>query len=370
MVAIGLISYPLYLWHWPLLSFTHIVQMEKPSSVLRFMVLALSFLLAWITYYFIERNLRYRKHELVAAGLFVSLLMVGLLGYQVLNEKGYPLRVAKEANAPEEIGLKPWEDRGWVKQDTCLKKFGNFEFCLMEDNTRPVTAMLIGDSHANHLYPGLVTNVNLTGGNLLNLGVGACLHFVNNTNDVIANQEKHCQPLVNRALKEAIRNPSVHRVFLGGIWGGYLKQKKRVLREFFGQKSQDKVANFEQSMRDTLQALSNANKEVIFVMDVPNLGFNVNNCFARPWRLSGKLVKSPCAVSRGEVDAKEKPYREIVMKVIKDFPSVKVWDPADEFCDRSFCWAIKEGQLLYRDGDHLNEHGSMYLGNRVKLQSL
>ena len=368
MVGIGLISYPLYLWHWPLLSFTHIVQMEKPSSTLRFMVLVLSFLLAWMTYYFIERSLRYRKHCSVSAGLLVSLLIVGFMGYQVMGEKGYPGRIAPGVKAPEQIGLKPWEERGLVKQDGCLKKFGKFEFCILEDNTRPVTAMLIGDSHANHLYPGLVTNVNLTGGNLLNLGVGACLHFVNNSNNVIANQEKHCQPLVNRAIKEAINNPSVHRVFLGGVWGGYLKQKKRVVREFFGQKSQDRVANFEQSMRDTLQALSNSNKEVIFVMDVPNLGFNVDNCFARPWRLSGDLFRSPCAVYRSEVDAKEKPYREIVMKVIKDFPGVKLWDPTDVFCDSTYCWAIHEGKLLYRDGDHLNEDGSIYLGDRIKLK--
>jgi peptidoglycan/LPS O-acetylase OafA/YrhL len=260
MVGIGLISYPLYLWHWPLLSFTHIVQMEKPSSTLRFMVLVLSFLLAWMTYFFIERNLRYRKHWLVPAVLLVSLLIVGFLGYQIFTNKGYPERIAQIVKAPEDIGLKPWEENGWVKQDACLKKFGNFEFCLMQDNMRPITAVLIGDSHANHFYPGLVSNVNLTGGNLLNLGVGACLHFVNNSNDVIANQEKNCQSLVNRAIKEAINNPSVHRVFLGGIWSGYLKQKKRVVRKFFGQKLQDKAANFEQSMRDTLQVLFNANK--------------------------------------------------------------------------------------------------------------
>jgi hypothetical protein len=56
------------------------------------------------------------------------------------------------------------------------------------------------------------------------------------------------------------------------------------------------------------------------------------------------------------------------MKVIKDFPGVKLWDPTDVFCDKSYCWAIKEGKSLYRDGDHLNENGSMYLGDRIKLE--
>ena len=50
LVGIGLISYPLYLWHWSLLSFARITESEPPSAVLRIGLVIVSFALAWLTY--------------------------------------------------------------------------------------------------------------------------------------------------------------------------------------------------------------------------------------------------------------------------------------------------------------------------------
>ena len=60
LVWVGLISYPLYLWHWPLLSFARIMQSETPSVALRMTLLAASVLLAWLTYKLLERPVRAR----------------------------------------------------------------------------------------------------------------------------------------------------------------------------------------------------------------------------------------------------------------------------------------------------------------------
>lgn len=59
LVWVGLISYPLYLWHWPLLSFAHIAQGQSPTRATPIIVVAVSALLAWLTYRLIERPIRY-----------------------------------------------------------------------------------------------------------------------------------------------------------------------------------------------------------------------------------------------------------------------------------------------------------------------
>jgi hypothetical protein len=59
LVWVGLVSYPLYLWHWPLLSFAHIAQGQSPTRDTRIIVVAVSALLAWLTYRLIERPVRY-----------------------------------------------------------------------------------------------------------------------------------------------------------------------------------------------------------------------------------------------------------------------------------------------------------------------
>ncbi|MGZ3799841.1 MAG: acyltransferase family protein, partial [Bdellovibrio sp.] len=49
LVWIGLISYPLYLWHWPLISMANIISLEPPSVALRVVLVLSSFVLAWLT---------------------------------------------------------------------------------------------------------------------------------------------------------------------------------------------------------------------------------------------------------------------------------------------------------------------------------
>jgi len=58
MVGIGLISYPLYLWHWPLLSFARILENQTPTGLSRLLLVVLSFALAWVTYVFVEMPIR------------------------------------------------------------------------------------------------------------------------------------------------------------------------------------------------------------------------------------------------------------------------------------------------------------------------
>src|SRR6202451_3205907 len=78
LVAIGLISYPLYLWHWPLLSFMRIVNGTAPSPVAAALAILLSFVLAWLTYLLVEKPLRFGKSgPMKAAALFVVMAAIG-----------------------------------------------------------------------------------------------------------------------------------------------------------------------------------------------------------------------------------------------------------------------------------------------------
>lgn len=59
MVAIGLISYPLYLWHWPILSFLRIIESETPALELRIGAVVLSLILSTLTYQLVEKPIRF-----------------------------------------------------------------------------------------------------------------------------------------------------------------------------------------------------------------------------------------------------------------------------------------------------------------------
>ena len=93
LVAIGLISYPLYLWHWPLLSFMRIVNGEAPSATAAALAILLSFALAWLTYLLVEKPLRFGKSAPVkVAALLAMMAAIGSAGYFTYVKDGFAFR--------------------------------------------------------------------------------------------------------------------------------------------------------------------------------------------------------------------------------------------------------------------------------------
>jgi peptidoglycan/LPS O-acetylase OafA/YrhL len=94
LVWFGLISYPLYLWHWPLLSFAHIIEADIPSVQLRIGLVLISIALAWLTFGWVEKPIRlggYSKAKTIT--LFVLMATVGYVGYNCYERDGLGFRL-------------------------------------------------------------------------------------------------------------------------------------------------------------------------------------------------------------------------------------------------------------------------------------
>jgi len=96
MVNFGLISYPLYLWHWPLLSYSRIVY-DQPSVELRFGLVIISFILAYLTFNLIEKRVRRSKSRYKALILLLLSAMILILAVFVISNKGF---VDRDVNKP------------------------------------------------------------------------------------------------------------------------------------------------------------------------------------------------------------------------------------------------------------------------------
>ncbi len=103
-VSVGRISYPLYLWHWPLLSFLTIVNGGSPNGDQRFLAVLLSFILAWLTFRFVERPVREsnRGRKLVTGNLVLGIGAMAVLG---LNAEYF----AKTYDEPIRKIVEDWE---------------------------------------------------------------------------------------------------------------------------------------------------------------------------------------------------------------------------------------------------------------------
>jgi peptidoglycan/LPS O-acetylase OafA/YrhL len=156
MVWFGLISYPLYLWHWPLLSFGHIIE-GGLTPEMRVSAVIVSIALAWATYQLVERPIHFGPNSPAKSFLLTSALaMVGAVGLATLQRGGFPGR------HPEQRYMgQTWEFERWWRAGTCaldtfhsIKNFAPECVDPISNQPRPLVA-LWGDSHASALYPGL-----------------------------------------------------------------------------------------------------------------------------------------------------------------------------------------------------------------------
>lgn len=167
VVWVGLISYPLYLWHWPIFSFIYISVGSLPYYADKVAVLISSIILAWLSYKFVETPIRRNQDsKFIISGLLVISLIIGAMGVGVYILKGVPSRIHqnfdKEA-MPVELQemLNPdfggYISKEWREHKCFLVKgedAGHFGNECIETSSKPLV-FLWGDSHAAALYSGL-----------------------------------------------------------------------------------------------------------------------------------------------------------------------------------------------------------------------
>jgi peptidoglycan/LPS O-acetylase OafA/YrhL len=191
----GRISYPLYLWHWPLLSFAHHRFGDHLPLWMAASLLALATLLAFLTWKFIESPIAatYKKRPLrVAAPLLAVLAVFGLIGSVTRQNNGFPQRfpapviatfnyfvVAAQDLQPRGkcSDTRPFGAGSLEEERRTIHAFYRNNSCLTPKNPDLPTVVLLGDSHALHLVGGM-EKVYAGRANILLLGAGGCAPLI------------------------------------------------------------------------------------------------------------------------------------------------------------------------------------------------
>jgi peptidoglycan/LPS O-acetylase OafA/YrhL len=150
MVLIGLISYPLYLWHWPLLSYLAILRNGNPNLLDSWATIIVAVVLSWLTFRFVEMPLR-RKPDVVPK-LSFGLIAVGIIGIITAAVSGFGFRFSPEIRDIAQLASQ--NNAGF--RDKCFLEAPGAQFnanCI--DQGDKLLLFLWGDSTAAALYPGL-----------------------------------------------------------------------------------------------------------------------------------------------------------------------------------------------------------------------
>lgn len=331
LVKIGLISYPLYLWHWTLLSFVTIIAGGVATTELKWLVLTLSFLLSWLTYRWIEQPIKRAQHRSVSWGLLFGLIFMGYLGFNVYDRKGYDFRekgILRSAAAYEP-----------QRQEDCLQKFQSFKltFCRITDSAKSFDVVLLGDSHANQYWRGFTNQAQAQGLNALNVG-WAGMDVVYLPNLVNKKTDQHGRA-VDELMLEITSTPSVRHVVLSAA-----------------QRS-DWTPQYEAGLRNVIELMLQANKRVTYILDNPPLSFHPVSCVGMP--PLRPRTNAACSMPVKNIASHYFAVREQIKGLLAKYPNVQIIDTYPFVCDAIYCQIQREQRLLYENTHYFSPIGSV-----------
>lgn len=373
-IDIGLISYPLYVWHWPILSFLYILNGDEPSSYQRWAALALSFLLAALTYHFIEKPFRFGSLRPKAVPILLSgLIFIGAIGGLIYAEKGLPsVRHAILSDATEE----PSRQWPYASNDTCVQRYPyddlnrlNFWFCYQTKPGKP-TILLLGNSYANDLVPGLSRHPLFKDDTILSIGACFPSYHVFMTVKLVANHP--CEP-AQRLKEDAFmdkwieQNKTLRLAFLNAAWppfdekGWWGTADGTFVSADTKDPSQTPRDIFMAGLDKRISMLEAHHIRVVLFLPKPELHHDIRDCFNRPF-IEGRGQK--CKLDRATEAKDFKYFDEAVYKLAKHHPNMIVYDKFDAFCEGNTCDFMPNNRPLLRDDEHLSEYASELLINK------
>ncbi len=376
LVFIGVISYPLYLWHWLLLSFGVILRSGEPLHHRAALLVAAAFLLAWLTFRYVERPLRFGAsglQRLKLASLGLMLTATAGLGLTVFLADGLPERAAlAEVRLKIDRDLPRLATEGYRDNGVARALFqGEFkpgdDFFQLGDLPRdqPLT-VVIGDSHGNMLYQGLATAV-ARPETVINLGRGSCLPFVGLDTVKKNGKSAGCQPFVGNVIDFIARTPEITTVVIAAFYKQYL-DGGMTLRSTRGGGAESAAGLFRVGLSDTLQRLVEADKYVILSLDNPDMDRTVMTaCYSLLRPLLPKSPETGCQMPRADHERDQTLAHTLLENAAARFPGkVRVFDPAAVLCDARYCYAHHDDDLIYQfDGNHLTVKGAVLVAGRL-----
>jgi peptidoglycan/LPS O-acetylase OafA/YrhL len=329
MVRVGLISYPLYLWHWPLLVFFALIKFAPLTLLERGLIVGLSFVLASATYRFVEIPFRFgRPGPVRLLSLGGGMALVAVAGVVVVENSGFDFRLPGEIRGMTEVAT---QSSKWRVHECLidLSREMSFADSCVDRGRRPLI-LVWGDSTAGALMPGLRKAQESRGFGIAQLTSSSCIPVLNT--DVAGTP--NCRAINDKVLSLA-RELKPDIVLLHSTWDRYL----------------DGVAG-------TVAALRQAtNARVVVLGSVPWWKRGLPNEVLRYFMLHHRLI--PERSGRAEADGSGARLRDKVVPSGGEF--ISVWDV---MCNADGCLTRigdTAGDISATDQVHLTEKGSVFL---------
>lgn len=364
LMWVGQISYPLYLWHWPLLSFGRALEGKEPTVLERLTLIAISVVLATLTYMYIEkpvRSGRWRKHAVTV--LSVLLLIAAAAGAYIWKGDGLQLRLLSQKEqilssaallnlvTMNKYALSPCgENAAIIGNAKAICSSTNLQEAAPQNNT-PLL-VLWGDSHVKSWLPVFSQIAQERGMHLIVFDYPGCAPLLNvRRTDPVKGE---CRPELADDVMQSIENLKPAQVVLISNWNLYINGWTsagvlQVATHFLTDDERgdaDRASShraFSRQFPNTIARLSASGARILVLKAPPILHESINSGYVRhpsAYEPSFQEYRDTTTLSSALIDT------------ATQNPRIKSFDTAAFLCEKK-CAAIYQNTVMYGDDNHL-----------------
>ena len=360
MVAIGLMSYGMYLWHQPVFAFYRYGFFGDFKDLYYFILIILSIIGSYFSLRIVERP--FRNSNLINDRVFVSIIIISITSivfYASIYLYKHDEYLHQEQHALADRSI----------QDRLSVNYGLNPICdgvigspLCRTSAQPDT-LVWGDSFAMHIVDAVLTaKPNLE---LIQMTKSACGPVFDiapvNSQKFPVEWAKGCLVYLDQVKTEISNIPSLKYAILSSPFGQYMRQGNEVLDKSGNVFKADQVI-LEKYFMETLKFLEDRNITPIIVSPPPANGKDIGRCLARAHL--HKLNMSMCDIRSDDFTDERILAYEFLQNIPKEYKVIRL---DNVLCDSDVCKSHFGDVWLYRDKGHLSIEGSKYIGRTMNI---
>lgn len=343
LVFLGLISYSLYLFHWPIITFYSWFNITEIETYVKFILILLALVLSILNFFFIEKPFRKKIFQIRFLKLIIlaiSAIIILFSSQIMINENGFPARVSKEKIDLIETINKDSQK----KRQNFLKKNIDLKF----DDSKKIKILVLGDSNGEDMFMALKQNSNeLTDVEFL---VFSQWCFQKNkfiqifkTFERISKRNLHCQNERNDINKNLNLIKKSNFIILSSSWYNDI--------EFY--------------IEDIVNFIQDYTESEIIITSKTNHFPDISSLIKR---INLEEIEN---INKITYDVKHKSIYRLNKKLKKkaDSLNIKYFDKTNIICpeDEKICkvYSKKQGVLFISDDHHWTLAGSKFFGNLI-----
>jgi peptidoglycan/LPS O-acetylase OafA/YrhL len=354
VIYTGKISYPLYLFHWPLLAYTYISEGGAPSAAQKVACAATAIIAAALVHHLLERPIHKRARSNWPAPMLAGgALAMWIIGSLTVQAKGLPQRAIVTHNGVLIKSMHLGEGKELTARECGIPsaEMTHLPYCFTDKRHSPTNAVW-GDSKAEALYWGLV-RASTEQSRWMLVGMYSCAPVlgIHRTSDYSGVSPEQCDKANQLASHALLSNKQIHTVLL--VTASRLLEKPRYAPHAT---SGARESVIQYGLEQSISTLQRSGKRVILLIDNPTIA---DPLLCVPRLAHQTNDPSGCSEPLATFMQKSASYRQLIQRVARKL-SVEVIDPTRSICDLhdGTCRVIQNHESLYSYGDHYSDIGN------------